>query len=480
MNEKLTIQDLVELLVNRHEVSQEDADVFVREFFLLIEQALDADQYVKIKGLGTFKLIGVNSRESVNVNTGERIKIEGHTKISFTPDPSLRDIINRPFSHFETVVLNENTVLEDTPIEELEEESGNISETTEPSLITETVEREEAKAEEKAVETEANGEVEPETSKGQDVVSSDVEVAEDVSEVMKESERTEVVDDIDILETVEDVSIHKGSEAVVEGSSIAEVREEGGLDKVVENSEEPFQFTGDTGQETTDNLKKVIEDEGSPKLTAEEIIAREIQKAEVSTIPVKKEKRPKKEVKPENQKSPVPYLIVIIVVVMSLCGAALVFIYYPDLFSKKEMQSTVIEAVEKKEPIKEVPLDTVMKTDTIAEVVVKMQDKQQVVNPKPVSVKTDKVSESKSVSQEKVTKKVVSIPVKPDSVNYIITGTKTTYTMKEGETLTKVSLRFYGTKDLWPYIVKHNQGVIKNPNSVPYGTVLKIPELVKK
>lgn len=74
-------------------------------------------------------------------------------------------------------------------------------------------------------------------------MSSDVEVAEDVSEVMKESERTEVVDDIDILETVEDVSIHKGSEVVVEGLSIAEVREEGGLDKVVKNSEEPIQFT---------------------------------------------------------------------------------------------------------------------------------------------------------------------------------------------------------------------------------------------
>lgn len=153
-------------------------------------------------------------------------------------------------------MLNENTVLEDTPIEELEEESGNISETTEPPLITETVEREEAKAEEKVIEIEANGKVEPETSKGQDVVSSDVEVAEDVSEVMKESERTEVVDDIDIFETVEDVSIHKGSEAVVEGLSIAEVREEGGLDKVVENSEEPIQFTGNAGQETTDNLKR--------------------------------------------------------------------------------------------------------------------------------------------------------------------------------------------------------------------------------
>lgn len=483
MNEKLTIQYLVELLVNRHEVSQEDADVFVREFFLLIEQALDADQYVKIKGLGTFKLIGVNSRESVNVNTGERIKIEGHTKISFTPDPSLRDIINRPFSHFETVVLNENTVLEDTPIEELEEESGNISETTEPPLITETVEREEVKAEEKVVEIEANGKVEPETSKGQDVVSSDVEVAEDVSEVMKESERTVVVDDIDILETVEDVSIHKGSEAVVEGSSIAEVREEGGLDKVVENSEEPFQFTGDTGQETTDNLKKVIEDEGSPKLTAEEIIAREIQKAEVSTIPVKKEKRLKKEVKPENQKSPVPYLIVIIVVVMSLCGAALVFIYYPDLFSKKESeQSITTETVEKKEPIREIPLDTVAKADTIVKVVAKTPNQQEIKQMSErvnVSEKVDKTSESESVSREKSTK-TVSIPVKPDSVNYTITGTKATYTIKEGETLTRVSLRFYGTKDLWPYIVKHNRGVIKNPNNVPYGTVLKIPELVKK
>ena len=469
MNEKLTIQDLVELLVNRHEVSQEDADVFVREFFLLIEQALDADQYVKIKGLGTFKLIGVNSRESVNVNTGERIKIEGHTKISFTPDPSLRDIINRPFSHFETVVLNENTVLEDTPIEELEEESGNISETTEPPLITETIEREEAKAEEKVVETEANGKVEPETSKGQDVVSSDVEVAEDVSEVMKESERTEVVDDIDIFETVEDVSIHKGSEAVVEGLSIAEVREEGGLDKVVENSEEPIQFTGNAGQETTDNLKKVIEDEGSPKLTAEEIIAREIQKAEVSTIPVKKEKRPKKEVKPENQKSPVPYLIVIIVVVMSLCGAALVFIYYPDLFSSSS-DKNVVDIPEVTQPVQpEAQLsDTIAHKDTVVEAV----QPQPVVKKEPTA---EPVKTESKPAQQQPTASAYS-----DSASYKITGTKTKYTIKEGETLTKVSLRFYGTKAMWPYIVKHNPKVIKNPDNVPYGTTIEIPELTKE
>ena len=127
-------------------------------------------------------------------------------------------------------------------------------------------------------------------------------------------------------------------------------------------------------------------------------------------------------------------------------------------------------------------MDTVAKADTIVKVVAKTPNQQEIKQMSErvnVSEKVDKTSESESVSREKSTK-TVSIPIKPDSVNYTITGTKATYTIKEGETLTRVSLRFYGTKDLWPYIVKHNREVIKNPNNVPYGTVLKIPELVKK
>lgn len=68
----------------------------------------------------------------------------------------------------------------------------------------------------------------------------------------------------------------------------------------------------------------------------------------------------------------------------------------------------------------------------------------------------------------------------PDSTDYEIVGTKATYTMKEGETLTKISLRFYGTKALWPYIVKHNQELIKNPDNVPSGVTIKIPDLIRK
>lgn len=121
---------------------------------------------MKIKGLGIFKLIGVNSCESVNVNMGECIKIEGYIKIFFIFDFFLRDIINRFFLYFEIVVLNENIVLEDMLIEELEEELGNIFEIIEFLLIIEIIEREEVKVEEKVVEIEVNGKVELEILKG--------------------------------------------------------------------------------------------------------------------------------------------------------------------------------------------------------------------------------------------------------------------------------------------------------------------------
>lgn len=117
MSEKVTIQDIIELLAEKHSMTKKDAEIFVKGMFELIEEALVTEKYVKVKGLGTFKLTEVESRESVNVNTGERIEIQGHTKISFTPDSSMKDLINKPFAHFETVILNENTKLEDTETE---------------------------------------------------------------------------------------------------------------------------------------------------------------------------------------------------------------------------------------------------------------------------------------------------------------------------------------------------------------------------
>ena len=113
MDKKVLVQDLSEGLVRRKGLSQEDAMTFVRTVFDLVGEFLQTDKIVKIKGLGTFKLVTVDSRESVDVNTGERIVIKEYTKVNFTPDPVLRDAVNKPFAQFETVILNEGTNLED-------------------------------------------------------------------------------------------------------------------------------------------------------------------------------------------------------------------------------------------------------------------------------------------------------------------------------------------------------------------------------
>ena len=115
---KLTIQDIAKVLSDRKGMSKNDASNFVNEMFDVIQQALERDMVVKVKGLGTFKIIDVDPRESVNVNTGERVLIEGHNKITFTPDQLLKEIVNKPFSQFETVVLNEGVdFAEDTTSE---------------------------------------------------------------------------------------------------------------------------------------------------------------------------------------------------------------------------------------------------------------------------------------------------------------------------------------------------------------------------
>lgn len=111
MEKKISVQDLSENLSSRNEMPRKDAELFVRSVFEIIEEYLKTDKIVKIKGLGTFKLVSMDSRESVDVNTGERILINGYVKVSFTPDPVLRDEINKPFSQFETVTLCENTDL---------------------------------------------------------------------------------------------------------------------------------------------------------------------------------------------------------------------------------------------------------------------------------------------------------------------------------------------------------------------------------
>ena len=121
---KVAIQDIADKLIKQNGLSKKEATRFVNKMFDLIREALERDSSVKVKGLGTFKIIDVDSRESVNVNTGERVLIEGHNKITFTPDVLMKELVNKPFSQFETIVLNDGVDFKDPAKEDSDTEEG--------------------------------------------------------------------------------------------------------------------------------------------------------------------------------------------------------------------------------------------------------------------------------------------------------------------------------------------------------------------
>ena len=386
MNEKVNIQNLIELLVEKHRITPKEAEEFVKTFFAVIEEGLEQDKYVKIKGLGTFKLIGVESRGSIDVNTGERIEIQGHTKVSFTPDSSLKELINRPFGHFETVILNENTVLEDTPI---------------------------GKAGEDELE--------------------DVSIGQNVA---------------DESDTISEIPSEPASPLIESVIATEKVATEEDAD---EQQEEEGEIS--TTEETLKNSQqKEDTDEGV------------LQQTDIK----------------ENKDNGLKWFMIALACVLLACAGIVFYLYYPDLqeesipvSSEEEYTYPTVTMGLQQDSIQE---DSLKRTEDTLRI------------PQPTTAEENPVSrqqvEKKVVPEEpqKVVKKttVKSQPVNPDSVNYEIVGTETTYTVKEGETLTRISLRFYGTKALWPYIVKHNADVLKNPNNVTSGTTLKIPKLIKK
>ena len=110
---KINWQDLAAELATRTGMQRKDADAFVRAFFDTLGKEIKEEKSVKVKALGTFKMVEVQERESVNVNTGERFIISGHAKIGFLPDTALKELVNKPFADFQTVILNEGITAED-------------------------------------------------------------------------------------------------------------------------------------------------------------------------------------------------------------------------------------------------------------------------------------------------------------------------------------------------------------------------------
>lgn len=224
---KNSLTVLAQKLAEKTGISQQDAELFIRKMFDVVNEGLQADKQVKMKWLGTFKVTSVKDRESVDVNTGERIVIEGRDKISFTPDTILKEIINKPFAQFETVVVNDGVEFDEIDRKfEAEEQLAENQQMDEAEEIPEPLDGSET-----SVETsEANGISEiSDTSETSDTSEiSDTSETSDVIDFLDESEAPSVSDKVVVIGESEpqyDASTEIITETIVE-KSVKEMKDE--------------------------------------------------------------------------------------------------------------------------------------------------------------------------------------------------------------------------------------------------------------
>ena len=264
---KFTLSTLAAKLAEKSGLSQTEAELFIRKMFDVLNQGLEADKQVKMRWLGTFKVTTVKDRESVDVNTGERIVIEGRDKISYTPDNILKEIVNKPFAQFETVVVNDGVDFDDidkkfeTPTEESEEVPSEV-----PSEI-EVPKEETVIAEVKAPEKEDP--IAPELPKP---VAS-VEPTPPVEE--PHSTAPDVIDFLDAPLSVEASSdvVVIGEEKEEKVQPEVELKEEPQAGPIVESKaepkvEQPAESSVETSAEPTSEPEEVVEQQ--PEVEEEE------------------------------------------------------------------------------------------------------------------------------------------------------------------------------------------------------------------
>lgn len=536
MNEKLTLQELIDLLAARHQMEPQDAESFVKTFWALVEEGLKRDSYVKIKGLGTFKLIETEPRESIDVHSGERIEIQSHTRITFSPDVSLRDQINRPFSHFETVVLNEGIQFDDwdeklgAEEEDTEDSAENEVEEGEEEVLKKSVSPrkvvwddvpedsiEDVSLEEPAssqfvfpeeelsaesapsvrlpeenhktfVETQIIEEELPlEDSKEVEEPSTACEVLhEEVAEGEAESQKTgieELACDVHEEEKVdnehEEVPI-----GVMEEEKLSE--EHQGEKKLMdeeENVEEHAEKAGesDPSSESVQGKVEVGQSEREVNLSS----PKQDQKSELEEgVHETSSSRPNWEADSSAKKKRIPWCMVSTVLLIGVILGGLVswMIMSGRRYIPEDMVKSFLKAENELREQKELLADSLsivaeMLADSTLfkeQVEDSLSKEKEMISEKPQA--TPVQMSEKPKQKTSVTKQTVK--VLSDKVNYKITGTLGTHTIRKGDSLVKIALKFYGNKNLWTYIVKHNRKVITNPDNVPIGTTLLVPQLV--
>jgi nucleoid DNA-binding protein len=497
MEGKVLLQDLGEALSHHNHLSKKDGENFVRTFFEVLVASLKEEKVVKVKGLGVFKLVSVSSRESVNVSTGERFEIQSHTKVSFTPDAGLADLINRPFAQFETVVLSDDadlalmeSISDISEGEAVGDAEGDVEDDSESSQLKDSLLSEDEPGTDSAQAVPIVGsqsafnadkveageentddklvEEDDVVSKGQDTT------AEHVSG-LEETTDQPVEDNVEIpTASVPDSDSESHSQASASATDAKDVDE--GTEKSGDELSEPIEWKRAIDQEVE---TQVISHQTVKEQTVEH------QTIEHQHVVVSRDNDSFHHHKSGRRGFAARFILWSILALLLMAGAY--FIGYYGILNPERKWSNLPKP--EVEPAVSVSAPKQENADLTAG---GQQDKgnSDVVNPKAGSEKKQTVSAPEQGKPEIVENKALDVDSKctmaekaeavkkyPQKTNgkYLIVGTLRTHVVKRGESLYHLAKDVYGEKSFASYIIVYNH--ISNPDHVEVGTLLKLPSL---
>lgn len=398
-------------------LDKKTCEAFARTLFEVVEEALLSDKFVKVKGFGTFKLVAVSDRESVNINTGERFQIEGHTKVSFIPDNTLKEEINRPFAHFETIDLSDET--EQAELDAID--AAAAEEAQENEVVEETVEE----------------------------VAEEMPAEEPAEEVVEEEVKEEVPEEVLKEEPAEETEEPMEEPVATEPQTIvtAEKKEEGPA-----KAEEPAADTA-------------LESEEAPEPEADK------QEEAPTVLPVSYEYAEQPPRRPFNWWKAIGVFFAVLALMLLSYFAGYYRLLCPCIIGLPEWSETqpakpadkVLPA--KPAPAKPQPAPAEATAPKIPE------------NPlNPENPKQPKPRKSEPAKPAPAPRKQQPAPAEVAPAPPADTTVATQpHTVARGETLYSIARKYYGSDKYVNVIIRHNR--IKNPNNIEKGTTLQIPIL---
>lgn len=477
---KISLTNIAEELAAKSGLGRDASDNFVRAIVETIERGLYEDNIVKIKGLGTFKLLEVSERGSVDINTGERITIKGHRKVSFTPDSAMKEFVNRPFAHFEPTELNDGYPDEEVTDDDNEGEAPEaILEPQPEEPVAETLP--ELQVEEPAAET--LPELQPEESVAEILPEPQVEepVAEALPELQPEEPAAEALPEPQFEEPVAETLPKLQPEEPAAEALPEPQPEEQELFVVVDDGESTEEVSVPVDTQSDDTG---IADEAKATSSVEPM-ADGISTATESDASVDTESSQEGKTKRNG------YGWLVVIVLLVLVGG----IYY------RVHDAGISDATEYDVEVEE--YDNMTVNPNLGKELSEDWNEQTAKETTPSIAKLDSVPTEQEIPAKAIPSKpeaatepapeqALTIPLNiapteslaaksvkditvADTTDYIISGTLVAHELKSGETIVQLARKYYGDKRLWPYIVKHN--AMKDFNNVAIGQTINIPLL---